>query len=48
MFDYQVSKQPHYDDVCRNFTTKHNLAELAVKFGMRPQVLHNKLNPEQL
>ncbi len=47
MFDYQVSKQPHYEDACRNFATKHNLAELAEKLGMRPQVLRNKLNPEQ-
>lgn len=47
MFDYQVSKQPHYEDACRNFATKHNLAELADKLCMRPQVLRNKLNPEQ-
>lgn len=47
MFDYQVSKQPHYEDACRIFASKHNLADLADKLGMRPQVLRNKLNPEQ-
>ena len=26
MFDYQVSKHPHFDEACRAFALRHNLA----------------------
>lgn len=47
MFDYQTSKQPHFDTACRAFAQSHNLAELADCAGMQSQMLRNKLNPEQ-
>lgn len=47
MFDYQVSKHPHLDNACRQFAHKHNLSHLAGKIEMKPQVLRNKLNPDQ-
>ncbi|MHB9322277.1 phage regulatory CII family protein [Phytobacter diazotrophicus] len=47
MFDFQVSKQPHYADACRAFALRHNLADLARRAGMNEQTLRNKLNPEQ-
>lgn len=47
MFDYQISKQPHFDDACRQFAQRHNMAELAKRAGMNMQTLRNKLNPEQ-
>lgn len=47
MFDFQVSKHPHFDEACRAFALRHNLAQLAVKVGMSAQTLRNKLNPEQ-
>lgn len=47
MFDYQVSKQQHLDIACRQFAQSHNLTELSALVGMRPQMLRNKLNPEQ-
>ncbi|MBF8896936.1 hypothetical protein GC267_29655, partial [Escherichia coli] len=25
MFDYQVSKHPHFDEACRAFALRHNL-----------------------
>ncbi|MCU5773098.1 phage regulatory CII family protein [Erwiniaceae bacterium BAC15a-03b] len=48
MFDYQISKQPHFDNACRTFALRHNLAQLADKAGMNKQTLRNKLNPEQV
>ncbi|MCX8962733.1 phage regulatory CII family protein [Erwinia psidii] len=48
MFDYQVSKQPHFDTACKNFASRHNLRELADKLGMNHQTLRNKLNPDQV
>lgn len=47
MFDYQVSKHPHLDNACRQFAQNHNLSQLAGKVEMKPQVLRNKLNPDQ-
>ncbi|HBN5894707.1 TPA: phage regulatory CII family protein [Serratia marcescens] len=47
MFDYEVSKHPHFDMACRQFSVRHNLVTLGDSIGMRPQVLRNKLNPEQ-
>ena len=47
MFDFQVSKHPHYDEACRAFAQRHNMAKLAEHAGMNVQTLRNKLNPEQ-
>ncbi|MBS0972718.1 phage regulatory CII family protein [Serratia rubidaea] len=47
MFDYAVSKHPHFDSACRLFVQRHNMAQLAEQTGIRAQVLRNKLNPEQ-
>ncbi|MDF3788902.1 phage regulatory CII family protein, partial [Enterobacter hormaechei] len=29
MFDFQISKHSHYDDACRVFAQRHNMAKLA-------------------
>lgn len=47
MFDYRVSKHPHFDEACRAFALRHNMAKLAERAGMNVQTLRNKLNPEQ-
>ncbi|MBD1229477.1 phage regulatory CII family protein, partial [Xenorhabdus griffiniae] len=49
MFDYQVSKQSHFDNACRAFSNTHkgSLVQIAESIGMTPQMLRNKLNPEQ-
>ena len=47
MFDFQVSKHPHYDEACRAFALRHNMAKLSERAGMNVQTLRNKLNPEQ-
>ncbi|MBS1206471.1 MAG: hypothetical protein H6R25_3370 [Proteobacteria bacterium] len=47
MFDFKVSKHPHYDEACRAFAQRHNMAKLAERAGMNVQTLRNKLNPEQ-
>ncbi len=47
MFDYQVSKHPHFDEACRAFALRHNLVQLAERAGMNVQILQNKLNPAQ-
>lgn len=47
MFDYRVSKHPHFDEACRAFALRHNMAKLAEVAGMNIQTLRNKLNPEQ-
>ncbi|EDA6072932.1 hypothetical protein AXQ84_24415, partial [Salmonella enterica subsp. enterica serovar Typhimurium] len=28
MFDFQISKHPHYDEACRAFAQRHNMAKL--------------------
>lgn len=47
MFDFQVSKQPHYSEACRAFALRHNLTDIANRSGINVQTLRNKLNPEQ-
>ncbi|EMD9177456.1 TPA: phage regulatory CII family protein [Enterobacter asburiae] len=47
MFDYKISKHPHFDEACRAFALRHNMAKLADRAGMNVQTLRNKLNPEQ-
>jgi Phage regulatory protein CII (CP76). len=47
MFDYQTSKHAHFDAACRAFVLAHNLEDVAAAVGIRPQVLRNKLNPDQ-
>ncbi|WP_165747077.1 phage regulatory CII family protein [Enterobacter hormaechei] len=47
MFDFQVSKHPHYDEACRAFALRHNMAKLSERAGINVQTLRNKLNPEQ-
>ncbi|EKS6735720.1 phage regulatory CII family protein [Enterobacter asburiae] len=47
MFDYNISKHPHFDEACRAFALRHNMAKLADRAGMNVQTLRNKLNPEQ-
>ena len=47
MFDYRVSKHRHFDEACRAFALRHNMAKLAERTGMNVQTLRNKLNPEQ-
>lgn len=47
MFDFKVSKHPHFEDACRAFALRHNLISVAKDAGMNVQMLRNKLNPEQ-
>ena len=47
MFDYCISKHPHFDEACRAFALRHNMAKLAERAGMNVQTLRNKLNPAQ-
>ncbi|TDN58451.1 phage regulatory CII family protein [Scandinavium goeteborgense] len=47
MFDYKISKHPHFDESCRAFALRHNMVKLAERAGMNVQTLRNKLNPEQ-
>ncbi|WP_237387279.1 phage regulatory CII family protein [Xenorhabdus sp. Sc-CR9] len=49
MFDYRVSKQSHFDNACRAFSNTHkgSLVQIAEAVGLTPQMLRNKLNPEQ-
>nr|DAJ52076.1 MAG TPA: regulatory protein [Caudoviricetes sp.] len=47
MLDFCISSHSHFDDACRNFALTHNVKELAIKAGIKPHTLYNKLNPEQ-
>ena len=47
MFDYKISKHPYFDEACRAFALRHNMAKLAERAGMNVQTLRNKLNPDQ-
>lgn len=47
MLDFRVSSHSHFNDACRKFAQKHNVKELAIKAGIKPHTLYNKLNPEQ-
>jgi len=47
MLDFRISSHSHFDDACSKFAATHNVKELAVKAGIKPHTLYNKLNPEQ-
>ncbi|MGL5073821.1 MAG: phage regulatory CII family protein [Aeromonas salmonicida] len=47
MFTEYASKHPHWISACQRFAASHNMAELAQRVGMNPQLLRNKLNPDQ-
>ncbi|EAQ4019981.1 phage regulatory CII family protein [Salmonella enterica] len=47
MFDYKISKHPHFDEACRAFALRHNMVKLAASAEMNVQTLRNKLNPDQ-
>ncbi|EHZ1489246.1 phage regulatory CII family protein [Salmonella enterica] len=47
MLDFRVSSHEHFEEACRKFAASHNVKELAVKAGIKPHTLYNKLNPEQ-
>ncbi len=37
MFDYKISKHPHFDEACRAFALRHNMSKLAERAGMNVQ-----------
>lgn len=39
MFDFRISKHPHFDEACRSFALRHNMAQLAARAGMNVQTL---------
>ncbi len=47
MFIEYASKHPHWISACQRFAASHNMAEIAQRAGMNPQLLRNKLNPDQ-
>ena len=47
MFTEYASKHPHWISACQRFAASHNMAEIAPRAGMNPQLLRNKLNPDQ-
>ncbi|MBL0576939.1 phage regulatory CII family protein [Aeromonas caviae] len=47
MFTEYASKHPHWISACQRFAANHNMAEIAQRAGMNPQLLRNKLNPDQ-
>jgi hypothetical protein len=47
MFIEYASKHPHWISACQRFAASHNIAEIAQRAGMNPQLLRNKLNPDQ-
>ncbi|MDU1181629.1 MAG: phage regulatory CII family protein [Citrobacter sp.] len=47
MLDFRVSSHSHFNDACQKFAQTHNVKELAIKAGIKPHTLYNKLNPEQ-
>lgn len=47
MFTEYASKHPHWISACQHFAASHNMAEIAQRAGMNPQLLRNKLNPDQ-
>lgn len=46
MFDFQVSKHPHFDEACRAFAQRQSIVQLAERAAIKVQTLRNKLNPE--
>ena len=47
MFTDYASKHPHWISACQRFAASHNMAEIAQRAGINPQLLRNKLNPDQ-
>ncbi|MNC27741.1 Phage regulatory protein CII (CP76) [compost metagenome] len=47
MFTEYASKHPHWISACQRFAASHNMAEIAHRAGINPQLLRNKLNPDQ-
>ncbi|WP_324061535.1 phage regulatory CII family protein [Aeromonas caviae] len=47
MFTEYASKHPHWISACQRFAASHNMTEIAQRAGMNPQLLRNKLNPDQ-
>lgn len=47
MFTEYASKHPHWISACQRFAASNNMAEIAQRTGMNPQLLRNKLNPDQ-
>lgn len=47
MFTEYASKHPLWISACQRFAASHNMAEIAQRVGMNPQLLRNKLNPDQ-
>ena len=47
MFDFRVSKHPHFDEACRGFAKRHDITALAKLANIKPQTLRNKLTPDQ-
>lgn len=47
MFTEYASKHPHWISACQRFAANHNMAEIAQRADMNPQLLRNKLNPDQ-
>ncbi|MFQ2499064.1 phage regulatory CII family protein [Aeromonas caviae] len=47
MFTEYASIHPHWISACQRFAASHNMAEIAQRAGMNPQLLRNKLNPDQ-
>lgn len=47
MFDFSVSKHPHFDEACRRFAKRHDITVLAKLANIKPQTLRNKLTPDQ-
>ncbi|WP_323975914.1 phage regulatory CII family protein [Aeromonas hydrophila] len=47
MFTEYASKHPHWISACQRFAASHNMTEIARRAGMNPQILRNKLNPDQ-
>lgn len=47
MFTEYASKHPHWISACQRFAASHNMAKIAQRAGMNPQLLRNKLNPDQ-
>lgn len=47
MFTEYASKHPHWISACQRFAASHNMAVIAQRAGINPQLLRNKLNPDQ-
>jgi hypothetical protein len=46
MFDYRVSKHPHFDEACRAFAAASQHGEAGRTCRNERQTLRNKLNPD--